>query len=239
MTELTELAIAAHGGLGRWNELKTVTAHLTNGGVLWPLKGQGGVLDDIDVRVELHRQFTSHSPFTGPGLRTAFTSDRVAVETDGGDVVEERLNPRASFAGHTLETPWDKLHLAYFAGYAMWTYLTAPFSFAMPGFHTEELAAWQEDGQTWRRLKVRFPDYIATHNREQTFYFDNDGLLRRHDYSAEVTGPGVAAHYPSEHKEFDGIVVPTKRRVRMIGEDGAVLPEPLVVSIDLEGIKFA
>jgi hypothetical protein len=38
--------------------------------------------------------------------------------------------------------------VAYFAGYAMWTYLTAPFSFTMPGFNTEELARW---GKTARR----------------------------------------------------------------------------------------
>jgi hypothetical protein len=37
-------------------------------------EGGDGVQDDINVRVEPHRQFTSHFPFTKPGLRTAFTA---------------------------------------------------------------------------------------------------------------------------------------------------------------------
>jgi hypothetical protein len=102
----------------------------------------------------------------------------------------------------------------------MWTYLTAPFPFATPGFRTEELAHWQEDGETWRRLKVTFPDEIATHGKEQTFYFDSDGLVKRHDYTAEVLGTGPAAHYASEYEEFDGIMVPTKRRVYPIAWNG-------------------
>jgi hypothetical protein len=32
--------------------------------------------------------------------------------------VSERSDPRASFAGHTLETPWDPLQRSYFNGYA-------------------------------------------------------------------------------------------------------------------------
>ena len=237
--ELRDDVIAAHGGLDRWNELTSVKAHLVNGGVLWAMKGQAGVINDVNVRVDLHREFTSHFPFGRPGLRSAFTADRVAIEGDAGEVVEERFNPRDSFAGHTLETPWDKLHLAYFAGYAMWTYLTSPFSFVTPGFQTEELSRWQEHGQTWRRLKVTFPGHIASHCKEQTFYFDADGLIRRHDYIAEVLGSsGPAAHYSFEHREIDEIKVPTKRRVYLIGENGSVMEEPLIVSIDLDNIEF-
>jgi hypothetical protein len=238
MPDLRDFAIAAHGGLERWNGFTTASAHLRVGGVLWRLKGHDGVQDDINVRVELHRQFTSHFPFTRPGLRTAFTAKRVAIATDAGEVLEERANPRDSFAGHVLETPWDKLQLAYFHGYTMWNYLTVPFSFATPGFRTEELAPWQEDGQTWRRLKVTFPDHIAAHSKEQTFYFDSDGLVERHDYIAEVIGAVPAAHYSAEYRDCDGILVPTKRRVYPIDTDGTVKPEPLLVSIDLDRIKF-
>ena len=46
--------------------------------------------------------------------------------------------------------------LVYFAGYAMWTYLTTPFLFVMDGVATEELQPWHENGETWRRLKVTF-----------------------------------------------------------------------------------
>ena len=237
MNELTGYVIRAHGGLERWNAHTHVRAHLRNGGALWAWKGQEGVLDEIDVRVELHRQFASHFPFGDPELRTAFTQDHVAI-LNGAGPVAQRDDPRAAFAGHAETTPWDRLHLAYFCGYAMWTYLTAPFSFALPGVRCEDLGDWAERGETWRRLRVTFPDEIATHCSQQTFYYGEDGLLRRHDYTAEVVGGGPAAHYASAYGEFDGIMVPTKRRAYPIGEDGTVLHQPLLVSIDLSAIHF-
>ena len=133
MNNLAQLTIDAHGGLERWRRFEHVTAHLRTGGVLWALKHQQGFLDEVNVRVALRRQWASHSPFGGPDLRTSFEPSRVAIETTEGRVIEERLVPRDSFAGHQVDTPWDRLQLAYFAGYAMWTYLTAPFLFAMDG----------------------------------------------------------------------------------------------------------
>src|SRR6516225_7864570 len=59
---LDKLAIEAHGGLDRWRQFKTVSARLLNGGALWPLKHQEGVLDDVRVRVDLRKQWASHWP---------------------------------------------------------------------------------------------------------------------------------------------------------------------------------
>jgi hypothetical protein len=131
---------------------------------------------------------------------------------------------------------WSDLQLAYFAGYAMWTYLNIPFLLARPGVESEEVEPWQESGETWRRLKVRFPADIATHSTEQTLYFDRQGLLRRQDYNVEIDGTAGAAHYVYDHKEFSGIVFPTKRRVFRRQPDGRSAPEPLIISIDLDRI---
>ncbi|HEY6310762.1 MAG TPA: hypothetical protein VIY52_08130 [Streptosporangiaceae bacterium] len=155
MTDLLETVIEAHGGLERWTELDSVSARLVvQGGALWALKGHAGVLDDVFVRASLHEERESHHPFGAPDRRSAFTPQRVAIDTTAGEVIEELEQPRASFAGHVLETPWTALQLAYFVGTAMWTYLTQPFTFALPGFETIELAPWQEAGQEWRRLRM-------------------------------------------------------------------------------------
>jgi hypothetical protein len=213
MNSLVQLTIDAHGGFERWRRFENVSAHLRNGGVLWTLKHQQGVLEEVNVRVALRREWASHSPFLKPNLRTSFEPHRVAIETTDGRVVEERRQPRDSFKGHRLDTPWDPLHLAYFAGYAMWTYLTTPFLLAMDGVATEEIQPWRQDGEMWRRLRVTFPDDIASHSTVQTFYFDADGLVRRHDYDTEVVGGTPAAHYVYDYREFSGILVPTRRRV--------------------------
>jgi len=63
-----------------------------------------------------------------------------------GEVASRRSTPRskASFAGHVLNTPWDPLQLAYFIGYAIWTYLTTSFLMAMPGVEVDEISLWGE-----------------------------------------------------------------------------------------------
>jgi hypothetical protein len=80
--------------------------------------------------------------------------DRVWVERRDREIVEERSNPRAALAGHDREYPWDRLHMTYLIGYAMWNYLTVPSLFAKPGFVTQELAEHNERGETWRVLEV-------------------------------------------------------------------------------------
>lgn len=230
--------IDRYGGLDRWRQYDTVAARLQVGGALWSLKQQAGVIDDVTVRVHLREPRASHFPFGAPNLRSSFQPHRVAIEDDAGTVVSELLQPRASFEGHGLDTPWTPLQLAYFAGYAMWTYLNTPFLFAWKGVETEELEPWQEAGETWRRLRVTVPPDIASHGTTQTFYFDADGLLKRHDYDADILGGVSAAHYTSDHVEVSGILVPTKRWVLPRMPDGSTAPEPTIVSIALSDIVF-
>src|SRR5258705_11253492 len=144
MTDLLDVVLEAHGGLERWNQLDSVSARLIQGGALWEIKGKAGVLDDVVVTASLHDERVSHRPFGAADRHSAFTPERVAIESDAGTIVEALDRPRASFAGHTFETPWSALQLAYFVGTAMWTYLTQPFAFAMPGFQASELEPWDE-----------------------------------------------------------------------------------------------
>jgi len=236
---LAKLVIEAHGGLERWNRYTRLSAHLIQGGVLWAAKGKAGVLDDVTVTVDLRQQKVSHWPFGSADRRSRFEPQRVALENAKGEVLEELMQPRSSFQGHTLETPWTDLQLAYFAGCAMWTYLNTPFLLARPGVESEEVEPWQEAGETWRRLKVRFPPDIATHSTEQTLYFDQHGLLKRHDYDVEISGGTAGAHYVSDLRAFSGIVFPTKRRIFPRQPNGHSAPEPLVVSIDLDQIVLS
>jgi hypothetical protein len=238
MSDLLDFVIEAHGGLERWNELDTVSARLVQSGALWGVKGQAGVLDDVFARASLHRERESHHPFGAPDLRSAFTPERVAIETLKGEVIEAMNQPRASFAGHTLETPWTRLQLAYFVGTAMWTYLTQPFTFALPGFETAEIEPWHEGDEEWRRLRVVWPSYLATHSTEQTLYFGRDGLIRRHDYDVEIQGSTGGAHFMSDYAQVAGIMVPTKHRIFPRGPNDQVVAEPLLISIDVSEIAY-
>ena len=61
MNNVVQFAIDSHGGFERWQRFEHASAHLRNGGVLWSLEHQQGVLDDVNVRVALGRQWASHS----------------------------------------------------------------------------------------------------------------------------------------------------------------------------------
>jgi hypothetical protein len=141
-----------------------------------------------------------------------FTSDRIAIEKVDGTVVAERFAPTDSFAGHQMQTPWDELHRAHFNGEALRTYVTTPFLLAGDGVHVEETEPWNQDGETWRVLRARFPGSIHTHNRVQDFFFDDSRMLRRHDYQVNVAGGFPAVLVTSEHVTVDGISLPTTRR---------------------------
>ncbi|MFF4956473.1 hypothetical protein ACFY2Z_05175 [Streptomyces sp. NPDC001222] len=236
MTELLDLVLDAHGGLPRWREAKTIRAQGSVGGLLWSMRGQEGIFADTDITVDVQQQHAVSDNFTGAGLRGVFTPGRVAVETPDGEVLAERTAPRDAFAGHGPDTPWDQLHALYFCGYALWNYLTAPYLLTRPGVQVQELEPWNEAGEEWRRLHARFPQDMATHSKEQVFHYDASGLLRRHDYAAEVLGGAPAAHYSEQHITAAGLVFPTHRYVVPVQEGGRALPEPILVSIDFADI---
>jgi hypothetical protein len=233
MSDLLELALDAHGDLQRWKQLTEISATVAIGGTTWPRKGQEGFFTETVVTIDPQVERTRYQPLAKAGDSLVFTPDHVAILDDKGGVLEERNDPKLAFAGHAADTKWDNLHVAYFAGYAMWNYLTIPFLLTYDGFEVDEIDPWIEGGEQWRRLKVRFPTGIATHNDTQTFYFGPDYLLRRHDYAADVFGGAPVAHYTEEHKTFEGFSFPTRRRVVPRRSDGSTLDKPVAITIDV------
>ncbi len=76
------------------------------------------------------------------------------------------------------------------------------------------------------------------HCKQQTYYFDDAGLLRRLDYSVHILDGGPAVHYPSEYREFDGIKVPTRRRVYVRNPDGSPQRDSVSIAIDITNVTF-
>jgi hypothetical protein len=231
---LADQAIEAHGGASAWERLDEVAVRISSGGFAFASKFQGHAVRGVDARVATSGQRVVFENYPSTGCRGVLDDDgSVRIETDGV-ASASRENPRAAFRDLRHQLWWDRLDILYFGTYAMWTYLSAPFVFARDGYELRELEPWEERGELWRRLAVTFPDGVHTHSREQVFYIDPSGLIRRHDYTAEPFGGWArAAHYCYDHRSFDGLVVPTRRLVYPRKADNSPRSHPRLVWIEV------
>src|ERR1700687_3026094 len=114
MSDLLELAMNAHGGLDRWREIKTLDLRMSLTGSLFRIKGYPEGVPNVLIHVATQRIAVATSTWTGVGTVGHFIPDRVWITDGERRVVEDRSNPRASFAGHLRTTPWDQLQGLYF-----------------------------------------------------------------------------------------------------------------------------
>ena len=237
MTELLNLAVKAHGGFERWNKVKSIKVGASITGAIWFVKGKGDFLRNVVLTADTRNEHLTVD-FPGQNKRAVFTPSRIVIETENGILIESRDNPEKSFEGQQRETPWDEIHVAYFVGEALWTYLNTPFLYTQDGFTTEEIPSIQVEGETWRRLKVTFPGTVKSHTKQQISCFGPDGLLRRHDYTVDILGGATGLNYASDYRNVDGILIPTKRRVYAYEGNYQLVKEPLLVAIDMGEITL-
>ena len=236
--DLLRLAIDAHGGEERWRDVGALDLRYTAGGLGFAIKMQGLRPRPWDARVATKAPRVTFRSYPRPGQRGVFEGHAVRIETDDGEVVGARDRPADEFRRPRRLVRWDDLDLLYFGGYAIWGYTTAPFHLSREDVELAELPPWQEDGDTWRRLRVRYPPELPVHSREQVFHYDERGLLRRNDYTAEAFGRRAhAAHYSYDHRTFDGLVFPTRRRVHPRRANGRPLRAVTIIAIELESVS--
>jgi len=237
---LLDEAMAAHGGLERWQSVRTLRVPHSAGGFAFAMKFQGRSLPMHSALISTDVQRTVFPSYPGPGRRAVFERGVVRIETDDGRLVAQRLDARSDLHRVRHRLWWDRLDLLYFTGSAMWNYLVAPFIFASPGFEVHELDPWEERGEVWRRLAVTFPPEIRAHAPQQVFYFGTDGLLRRQDYTTNEFGaPAKAAHYSYDYREFGGLMFPTRRRVFPRKRNNHPRGRPLLVWIDIQAVEIS
>ncbi len=227
----------AHGGLERWHRARKITGRVRSGGLLLRTRVPGSRFADYELTVEVGRPRATLGPFPRAGQRGVFEEGRVRIENEAGEVLASRADPRPAFFGRSglrRNVRWDPLDSAYFAGYAMWNYLTTPLLLTRDGVEVAEGDDWEEGGEPWRRLEARFPPSIDTHSTRQTFYFDARRRLRRHDYVADVVGRWArVAHYCADHVQASGLVFPARRWVRPLRPGNRPLPFPTMVWLEL------
>jgi hypothetical protein len=232
---LLDDAIEASGGMARWNRLQRFTLHLSIRGTLFSRAGRARQFKDLVAGGSTRTQSVRFTGLTRGEKSGTYQPDSVTIENLDGQVLRTWLNPSLQFLDHGNDPLTDDLHLVFFCGVSIWNYLTTPFLLARPDVTLEELPAWKENDQTWRRLRARFPPEIVTSSPEQIFYFDENSLQRRVDH--DFLGTPVA-DYSWAHRAFSGVIIPTLRRSLTLRPDGTAAPKPLLLDVGILDAAF-
>ncbi|MDA9493871.1 hypothetical protein [Bradyrhizobium sp. CCBAU 11361] len=232
---LLDDVIDASGGLDRWNGLDRFTLHLSVGGTLFSSAGHAREFKDVTAEGSTRTQSVRFTGITGGEHSGSFQPDAITIESLDGEVLRTWHNPSLAFPEASAPALADELHLVFFCGVAIWSYLTIPFLLAHPDVVLEELSPRSEGTETWRRLRAQFPAHLITLAPEQIFYFDQNALQRRTDH--DLFGMKVA-HHSWAHDNFDGIVVPTLRRVQTLQADGTQIAKPVLMDVEIFDAVF-
>jgi hypothetical protein len=236
---LIEQVVESAGGQNRWRRFERFTVHLSINGGLLESKGKGRLVRDVVVEGSTREPSLCVTGFTAPNRRALFRPDRVAIERADGVLLAERVNPRAAFAGHTDETPWDDLDLAYYCGCIIWPCLVLPFELAEPDIEVVELAPEGKNGLGQRRLKIELPAGFPGLADEQVIHFDRGTLPCRVEHSATFATGRRLVEELSAHQEFSGIILSTLRQGWFAGEGRTAPTRHAAVEVEIFDAVFA
>lgn len=206
---LLDRSCARYGGRPRWLRRRISLTPRVLTGLLPAWKGMGASFGlPGRIRVEPSAERVVFEDYPGPGAEGIYEAGTVVLL--GADQREQAREAalRPSFRGLHKLARWRPLDALYFFGYAIAHYHAVPFTLGEARFVRQS---------RWRDLDavtVVFPPTLHTHSPRQTFYFDADGLIRRHDYVADIVGPWTpGAHFWRDYTEIDGTVIARTRHV--------------------------
>lgn len=226
--EILARSIERHGGWTAWERFSSVRIkplYLT--GMIPAIKGHPRTFPlpgYFEVFPKEQRVVFQDYPAAGRSATYAAGSTEL-----GG---QKRAYARDKYKGLVKNLPWQPEDALYFFGYAWSCYISYPFLFPESRFlrHRQH----NESGENWEAITLELP-WRDAHCRVQTFYFDASGLLRRHDYIAEIVGRwAMGAHYTENYQKSSGIEIALERRVYpRLGSVCLGYPSALAASLEL------
>ncbi len=205
----------AHGGIDRWQLVESIQIQIDIFGPILLTKFKSPWLPNISANIFTDKPYVSIHDFPEEGHTSIFDGFDVYIYNAHDQIYCERNYKNDESLKTKPRLHWDHLDLIYFLGYALWNYNCSPYIFKNKGFECHQGQDYIErDGSVLNTLNVRYPSNIPTHCKQQVFYFDQKGLLKRQDYTADVISPlTIGSHLCEDHKTFDGLIFPTHRRV--------------------------
>jgi hypothetical protein len=211
---LLDRAVARHGGRAAWEALRQVTVTPRRLSGLLPFVKGAGRTFQFQRRIDVfpHEYRAVFNDYPAAGQRGVFTAGAVELLDGSGAVIEASAEHRRSFRGLRKWRRWSPADALYFFGYALTHYCGLPFTLAAG--RPLGLSHVRSDGRALTGVDVELPAELHTHCRRQAFYFDDEGLLRRHDYVADIAGwIARGAHLWRDFVDVQGIPTPRERHV--------------------------
>jgi hypothetical protein len=225
-------AVQAYGGQDRWAAAKVLEAEFSADGLAFRLKRRPP-FKRARIVMDTQRPYARITPIgRNPEIAGVWDGVDVRLEHADGRVLAQRPDARRRFPYGRRLFYWDDLDMAYFANYAMWNYLTLPVLLMRRSIIWQEIDAGL--------LEAHFPASIPTHNTFQRFRFDPDtGLLRQHDYTAEVIGRfAKAANVVLAHTAFNGLRFTSHRLITPRNAQGRPMRGPVLIEIRVHTVNL-
>ena len=92
MNDLLESAVAAHGGLDRWNQVTAITVDASITGALWHVKGNADAVKAVRLEANTKRQLLTMD-YVGHDKQSVFEPSRVVIQRRDGAPIDARDEP--------------------------------------------------------------------------------------------------------------------------------------------------
>lgn len=248
---LVSHVLKAHGGQDRWQGKKAFSAHVSISGAMLPPpdgrppgcapyvaigayrlpttpRGRPTTRELViegDTRLPHLKMFGS----SDPTRYAVYTPNRVEFRTMSHALLDALDDPIEALAARPPGQPLRQMERVFLFGACVWSAIVAPFLLDAP-----DVTVREEPG---RLLHVEFPDRIDPLAPKRVLHVTKDGLIERYDYELRYLYPSPLTDTASAHTAFDGIVVPTLRRMRPLkaGSDRS----PALLDIEFFDIRFS
>jgi hypothetical protein len=230
-------AIDRHGGWSRWRQLEAISISLVKlwGFLPWAKGYQRTFTLPRSLTAFPHRRRVAFGDPDTEGRVALFEDGDMTLYDGAGAIAARSAAHRRSFRGLGKLRRWRPVDAFYFFGYAWSTYTEVPFVLPSLQWHGEVRGRWR--GTRLRGVEVAFPEGAQVHSLRQRFFFDESGLLRRNDYTADIVGPFArGAHGWDDFATVDGFSIPARRTV-LFRPGPFVLPAPVVLGATFEDIS--
>jgi hypothetical protein len=241
---LLDRVLQAHGGRERWNSYKDFTAHASISGSLIPslpsshqtpdhAVGNGQSSDrrrlralpcELAIEGEAQRPFLRIFGATDATLYGAYTPERCEVRNLADELQAGCDMPFLKpFPTECTLSPVDVISVL---GAILWNTIVGPFVVTLGGDVAER------QGQ----LDITLPEQIDPISPRRTWAIDDAALICRADYDLKIVRGLRVVETMSAYGDFDGIRIPTLRRI-VLGSSAGHAATPLI-DVEIFDLRF-